>query len=66
MNAEVATISPQALGEAWEKWVIEVIYKGNVKPGFIFPAEGSHYAAFKAGWDAARRTRTISRTSARG
>ena len=39
------------LQEAWEKWAIKVIYEG--KPGFIFPTEGSHYAAFKAGWDAA-------------
>jgi hypothetical protein len=41
------------LPEAFDKWAREVIYKGNVKPGVIFPTEGSHYAAFKAGWDAA-------------
>jgi len=42
--------------EAWEKWVQKNIYGGNVKPGYIFPTEGSHYQAFKAGWGAAMTT----------
>jgi hypothetical protein len=40
--------------EAWEKWVQKEIYGGYVKPGYIFPTEGTHYQAFKAGWEAAK------------
>jgi hypothetical protein len=39
--------------EAWEKFCTDTIYGTEVKPSYVFPTRGSHYAAFKAGWDAA-------------
>lgn len=47
------TYRSAVMKEAWERWVQKEIYGGNAKPGYIFPTEGSHYQAFKAGWEAA-------------
>jgi hypothetical protein len=42
------------LKKAWQQWAKEVIYRG-LPSRYTFPTAGSHYAAFKAGWDAASK-----------
>ena len=42
------------LEEAWQEWAGKVIYR-NYPANYAFPTEGSHYEAFKAGWEAAKK-----------
>lgn len=42
------------LEEAWQEWAGKVIYR-NYPANYVFPTAGSHYEAFKAGWEAAKK-----------
>lgn len=40
--------------EAWQIWARKIIYR-NYPPNWTISTEGSHYEAFKAGWEAAKQ-----------
>jgi hypothetical protein len=45
---------PATMIEAWDAWAKEFIYRDH-PTNYTFATAGSHFAAFKAGWDAAKK-----------
>lgn len=47
-------MSEKSRDAAWQEWATRVI-GGGYPSSYVFPTAGSHYEAFKAGWEAAKK-----------